>query len=53
MPARTILTTLHGRPVPAVPRWAARTACAITLLALPSSGSPTCRSPPGARSSAS
>lgn len=36
MPARTILTKLHGRPVPGVPRWAARTACAITLLALPS-----------------
>ncbi|GAO07724.1 hypothetical protein ACWCYK_04550 [Streptomyces lydicamycinicus] len=36
MPARTILTTLHGRTVPGVPRWAERTAYAITLLALPS-----------------
>lgn len=36
MPTRTILTTLHGRTVPGVPRWAERTAYAITLLALPS-----------------
>ncbi|WP_406473620.1 hypothetical protein [Streptomyces platensis] len=30
MPARTLLTKPHGRTVPGVPRWAARTAFAIT-----------------------
>ncbi|WP_431774012.1 hypothetical protein [Streptomyces cucumeris] len=36
MTARTILTRLHGRTVPGVPRWAVWTACTITLLVLPS-----------------
>ncbi|WP_438470997.1 hypothetical protein [Streptomyces asiaticus] len=36
MTARTILTKLHGRVAADVPRWAVRTAYAITLTTLPS-----------------
>ncbi|BBJ42891.1 hypothetical protein SSPO_056090 [Streptomyces antimycoticus] len=36
MTARTILTKMHGRVAAGVPRWAVRTAYAITLVTLPS-----------------